>query len=430
MLAIIIYNLVMVLISPILLPVIFLRGYFGEMTRNGVGERMGFIPRRKLKGTKPRIWVHAVSVGETMAAKFICPALQQQFQDFEIFQSSTTDTGHEQATKFMGDTGQVIYFPYDFLLFDWLSLTRVRPQLLVLVETELWPNFLLVAKLIGCKIIMVNGRISERSIKGGQRFAPMYRWMTAQVDLFLMQGQVDAERIIMLGADPSRVRVEGNAKFDQVDSVVSLGEQLLLRGTLGFNRDEPVLVAGSTHPGEEEIILRAFRQVKKSVPNVRLLIAPRQINRAGEISELIISHGFSPVRRTRLHDKSMSPPPDAVVILDTIGELASAYALCAAAFVGGSLDSTGGHNILEALAPGKPVLFGPNMSNFRDIAQIALDNEVGFQVVDDTEIAAKWVEILQSPKILVKIAQKTKEVFQQQKGASARCARAAKDLMS
>lgn len=429
MLAIIIYNLTLLILSPIILPVIFLQAFFGEKTRYGLGERIGLIPARKLKGVKPRIWLHAVSVGETMAAKFISPELQKQFPDYEIFQSCTTDTGHEQAVKAVGDRGQVIYFPYDMLLFVWMSLIRVRPRLIVLVETELWPNFLLLAKMMGCKIVMVNGRISERSIKGGQRFAPIYRFMTAQIDLFLMQGQVDADRIIALGADPMHVRVAGNAKFDQIDSVVSLGEQLLLREALGINRNEPVVVAGSTHQGEEEVVLRAFRQVKKTVPNVRLIIAPRQINRTEEISELIVSHGFSPVRRSRLSDKAVSSPPDAVVILDTIGELASVYALSTSAFVGGSLNNTGGHNILEVLALGKPALFGPNMSNFRDIAVIAQENGVGFPVTDGPEIAEWWLKFLQQPEMLLEIKKKTKVVFEQQKGASARCARATREQM-
>ncbi len=242
-----------------------------------------------------------------------------------------------------------------------------------------------------------------------------------------MQSEADAERIARLGADPARVMVVGNSKFDQASPEVSLGEQITLRNALGLQRDEPVLLAGSTHPGEEEVVLRAFRQVKAASPQVRLIIAPRDIYRAQEIEELAIAHGFSATRRTRL--TTMPPPPDAVIILDTIGELARAYALCVSAFVGGSLVPLGGHNVLEPLSLGKPTLFGPDMSHSRDTVTIVQEAGVGVQVDDADALAAEWLRFLNDPALCRAFAEKAIAVCRDHRGASHRCALEAAKLV-
>ena len=242
-----------------------------------------------------------------------------------------------------------------------------------------------------------------------------------------MQSEGDAERISQLGADPSRIVVVGNSKFDKSAPVVSLGEQITLRNALGLQRDEPLLLAGCTHAGEEEIVLRAFRQVKTAYAPVRLLIAPRDVNRAQEIEELVIAHGFSVARRTRL--ATMPPPPDAVIILDTIGELARAYSLCISAFVGGSLVPLGGHSVLEPLALGKPTLFGPDMSNSRDTVAIVQQAGVAVQVDDADAMAAAWLRFLNDPNLCRTLAEKAIAVCRQNRGASQRCAEEAAQLV-
>lgn len=421
MIALLLYNLVLLVLSPVILLLLLWRLLVKATSRQGFLERLGIIPRRKQpSGDAPRIWLHAVSVGETIAAKPIWEALLAALPGWHLIHSTTTATGQAQAVKLVGTAGDVIYFPFDLLPCVWSTLTRIRPRLIVLVETELWPNLLAVAALLGCKIVLVNGRISDRSLRGAARCAPLYRWMTANVDRFCMQSQEDAERIKRLGAPPERLVVTGNAKFDQAMVTVPLGEQVTLRNALGFKRDEPVVLAGSTHPGEEEVVLRAFRQVKTALPRARLIIAPRHIDRAQEIEALAGAHGFAAARRTRL--ATVPPPPDAVIILDTIGELARAYALCTAAFVGGSLVPTGGHNILEPLALGKPALFGPYMSNFRDIADIALQAEVGYQVHDAEELAAQWQRCLTETRARRAFTARTQAIFQQHRGAAQRCA--------
>jgi 3-deoxy-D-manno-octulosonic-acid transferase len=420
MLAILIYNLVLFLLSPVIVLAILAQMVIGGKTRRGQGERMGFVSRRKVRGDGPILWMHAVSVGESVAAKPIWQAMLAAMPGWRLVHSCTTDTGYDVAQKGLGEAGSLLYFPYDYLPFVWLSFARVRPSLLVLVETELWPNALLVASWVGCPVMVVNGRISERSLRGASRVPWLYRWMCGRIDRFCMQSEEDAARIIRLGADPARVVVVGNSKFDQVEPAVTLGEQVTLRNMLGLTRDEPVLLAGSTHPGEEEVALRAFRQVKQAHPEVRLVLAPRDIKRAAEIEALVTAHGYISIRRTKIG--SAPAPPDAIILLDTVGELARAYGLCVAAFVGGSLVPVGGHNVLEPLAQGRAALFGPQMSNFRDIAAITLDAGLGAEVRDDAELARQWLAYLNDPALRDKVARQASTTFHAHMGASRRCA--------
>ncbi|MHB0938757.1 MAG: 3-deoxy-D-manno-octulosonic acid transferase [Armatimonadota bacterium] len=424
--AFILYNLVLLILSPIILLLLLYRLIVAGKSRRGVFEQLGLIPARKL-ADGPRFWVHAVSVGENTAAKPVWQAMKRLLPDHGLIVSTTTDTGQATAKKFVGDQGQTIYFPFDLLPCVWLALARVRPEAIVIMETELWPNFLQVAKWFGCKIVTANGIISDHSLRGASRVRPIYRWMTSNIDRFCMQSQEDANRVIRLGADPARVMVTGNTKFDEVLTEVPLGDQITLRNALGVSRDEPILVAGSTHPGEEEPVLRAFRQVKTAHPGARLLIAPRHIQRAQEIEELAIAHGFAVVRRTKIG--TAPAPSDAVIILDTLGELARAYALCTAAFVAGSFAPIGGHNVLEPLGLGKPAIFGPHMEKNRDLARLTLTAGVGFQVADADELAARWNAFLDDYQLLKDVAGKAKAIFQQNSGAGRRCADAAIALL-
>lgn len=428
MLALLVYNLLLLLLSPLLLLYMLWRLVVAGKSRRGLAERLGGVPAAKLSGAGPRIWLHAVSVGETVAARPIWQALLEAFPGWQLIHSTTTDTGQAQAEKSVGDAGQVIFFPFDFLPCMALALARVKPSLLVLVETEMWPNLLALAHLRGCKVMLANGIVSDRSLNGAKRLAPLYRWMTRNIDLCCMQSQEDADRIIRLGADPARVIVTGNTKFDQVLTKVPLGEQALLRDALGLAREEPVVLAGSTHPGEEEEVLRAYRHLKATHPDVRLLIAPRHIQRAPEIAVQAAAHGFTAVCRTKI--AAAPAPPDAVLILDTIGELARAYALCSAAFVGGSFVPIGGHNVLEPLGLGKPAIFGPHMHKNRDITTIVMQANVGFQVQNAEELAAEWARFVADTRLRRDIATRAQAVFKKHHGASQRCADAAKKMVT
>lgn len=414
--ALVAYNLVLLLISPLAVMYIIWGLIISDRSRRGMGERLGFIARRKVAGEGRRLWLHAVSVGETMAAKPIWEAMLQRFPHCRFFHSTTTDTGQAQAVRAVSDRGTLLYFPFDFLPCVWLALRRVRPELLVLLETELWPNMLAVARLMGVKVIVVNGRISERSLRGGKRLGPVYRWMTGNVDRFCMQSEEDARRIILLGADPATVVVVGNSKFDQVAAAITPTEREALRQALGIAPEDAVVLAGSTHPGEEEIVFSAFRQFVGAVPRARLVLAPRDISRAERLEEMAAASGLTAVRRTAIRAGCTAQ----VMILDTIGELMRAYALGTSAFVGGSLVNLGGHNILEPLASGRPAIFGPHMSNFRDIAALALEEEVGVQVNSAEELAAQWLHFAQHPEACRAIVERAAGIFQRYRGASAR----------
>ena len=413
------YNLLLLLLSPLWLLYLIWRLVIVGKSRRGLAERLGFIPPAKTAGDAPRVWLHAVSVGESVAAKPLWEALLAALPGWQLLHSTTTDTGQAQAAKTLGARGQMLFFPFDLLPCVWLALARARPRLIVLVETELWPNFLAVARLRGCPVVLANGIVSDRSLRGAERMAPVYRWMMGNIDHFCMQSAQDAERIMHLGADPARVTVVGNTKFDQVLRAVPLGEQMTLRNALGLGRDEPVLLAGSTHPGEEEVVLRAFRLLQTRHPRARLILAPRHIQRAQELLELAAAHGFTAACRTKATQQP--PPSEAIIILDTIGELARAYALCTAAFVGGSFVPIGGHNVLEPLGLGKPAIFGPHMEKNRDIAAIVLDAGVGVQVADADALAAAWGRFLDSPAAGKELATRARDIFRRHQGAAQRC---------
>lgn len=422
------YNLLSLIASPILLVVYLINALTRRNIIKGTWQRFGFIPRRQNAKDVPLFWLHAVSVGETIAARAVWPEIQKVLPDWQMAHSTFTDTGMGEVTKGVEGKGTIFYIPFDFFLCVWMVFARLRPRLLVLMETELWPNLLFIAKLYGCKLMVVNGRISDDTSRDARMAISLYRWMTNRVDLFCMQSQEDASRIIALGAAPDKVRVAGNVKFDQAMVSVTLGEEAILRNNLGLKRDEPVLLAGSTHPGEEEIVLQAYRIVKKSNPETRLIIAPRHITRGAEIEELIKAHGFAAVRKTKINE-GFIVPSDAVLILDTIGELAKAYSMCIAAFVGGSLVNIGGHNILEPMGLGKPAIFGPYTNNFRDITALALNNGVGFKIENAEELALRWQEFLQNQEYCRNMADKTVEVISVHRGAAKRCAEEARKIV-
>ncbi len=428
MLLFLIYNLLSLIASPILLIVYLINAVKYRNIIKGTWQRLGFVPRRQNAKDVPLFWLHAVSVGETIAARAVWPEIQKALPEWKMAHSTFTDTGMGEVTKGIENKGIIFYMPFDFFISVWMVFARIRPRLLVLMETELWPNLLFMAKLYGCKLMVVNGRISDDTSRDARLAISLYRWMTSRVDLFCMQSQEDAARIIALGASADKVKVAGNVKFDQAMVSVTLGEEVMLRNNLGLKRDEPVLLAGSTHSGEEEIILQAYRIVKKSNPETRLIIAPRHITRGAEIEELIKAHGFAAVRKTKINE-GFIVPSDAVLILDTIGELAKAYSMCTAAFVGGSLVNVGGHNILEPMGLGKPAIFGPHTNNFRDITALALNTGVGFKVENAEDLAARWSEFLQNPDYCRMMADKTVEVISVHRGAAKRCAEDAAKLV-
>ena len=393
------------------------RGTLGRNWR----QRLGLLFADDLSALRPgaeRIWVHAVSAGETVAAAPVIAELAALRPQADIVLSTTTPAGQRVAPKAAPQARAIIYFPIDLLPSAAAALRAVRPDVCIQVETELWPNFLALARRRGAFVAVVNGRV-WRTARPGRMWRRVMGWTLAQVDLFCMQSAPDAERIIALGTDPGRVLVTGNTKFDQASAGVSELAVESLRAQLRLADDDLVLVAGSTHRGEDEIVLDAFRMIAAERPSARLIIAPRHIERTAAVEALASQRGFTTVRRSDSARGDRRP----VILLDTMGELAAAYGLAEVAFVGGSLAPIGGHSLLEPLACGKPILFGPHMHKQADIARIVQAAGVG-SVVADTRGLAEQVLRHMNEGNRAEFAARCRALFEANRGAARRCAEA------
>jgi len=354
-------------------------------------ERMGRLPVYLNIDGDRSIWVHAVSVGEVLAARPLIPALKERYPNHRVYLSTTTMTGNEVARKRVRGVDGLFYAPFDWPGPVRKALATLNPSLLVLVETEIWPNLIHEAHRRGARVAVVNGRISEKSFAGYRRIRRFLRRVLSEVDVFLMQGEAHAERIREMGAPGDRVRVTGNLKFDAVEAART--PERLARIIDGeARRDRPLWVAGSTVAGEEELVLRAFHHVRERVPRTGLVLAPRHPERFGEVPALVEAAGFRCLRRTALDPGSWRDGE--VVLLDTLGELAQIYPLATVVFVGGSLVPAGGHNILEPAVAGRPVVVGPHMQNFEEIAEKFRAEGAVVQVDSVEELAREVTSLL------------------------------------
>jgi 3-deoxy-D-manno-octulosonic-acid transferase len=309
---------------------------------------------QNVSGPYQSIWVHAVSVGEVMAASAFLKALKERHPGLRIIVSTVTDTGQKVARERLSDLAEVIYLPFDMAALFRRAVERIRPRLFLVMETEIWPNALRVLRQKGVPAIVLNGRISEASFRGYKRVRFFIRRVLDDIALFCMQDEVYAGRIIELGADNNNVMITGNFKFDIKVTLEKPEWALSMAG--------PVIVAGSTHKGEEDLIASSYIRLKEDFGDLNLIIAPRHPERSDEVEALLRAKGLPCVRRSRL--KGREPLSGSVVILDTVGELSSAYGVADIAIVGGSFIGHGGQNPLEPAYWGKPVVCGPHMENF------------------------------------------------------------------
>lgn len=412
------YNLGLLLTTPLWSVYVAQRVLWGNW-RDRWRERFGAVPV-PLPTDKPRIWIHGVSVGETLAAQPVVKLLREQLPHYELVFSTTTPTGQQIARSTLRDSvDYFIYFPLDLPFAVRRALSRVQPQVLILFETELWLNLISEQKRRGGRVIILNGRISDRTAHYGARLRALYTYMLRQVDFIGVQSPVDAARFIALGASPARIEVCGNTKFDQALSAADRSPAEW-RATLSLPENAPVIVVGSTRTPEEEVlVVDAYQQVLQSLPDTCLVIAPRHLERVEAIEQLLRARGFQPRRRSTL------PLPTnqhaQVVIVDTFGELASLYSVADVAVVGGAFAPLGGQNLFQPLAHGKPVFFGPHTHNFRDIAQLAKAAGVGFEVQTAQQLAEGILRLLHDPKLREHITQQALELVRQHQGAAARC---------
>ena len=362
-----------------------------------LGQRLGYLPVSFNLDAEESIWVHAVSVGEVLAARPIVAGLKARYPPLRVFLSTTTMSGQKLARS-VSDADGVFYFPFDFTFIVRKTLNLVKPRLFVMVETEIWPNLLRECRRRNVRTALVNGRISPRSFPRYRIIRPFMRRVLGDIDRFCVQSEETARRLGKLGADASRVTVTGSLKFDSLDpsTAPGRGRERVVR-FFRISQGRLVFVAGSTSKGEEEAVIRAFNRVRTTQAgnNALLILAARHPERFADVERLCQREGLSTKRRSDLPIDS-EPRVDAV-ILDTIGELAQLYQIATAVFVGGSLVPAGGHNILEPAVHGRPIIFGPHMDNFAEIADAFLTKGAAIQVRTDRELEDAVVSLMADP---------------------------------
>src|ERR1022692_1727172 len=394
--------------------------------RKGLAERMGRVPARLTDGSRPGrvIWVHAVSVGEVLAVSGLVEQMRLASPQPRVLVSTTTDTGQELARKRFG-ADNVFYFPMDFAFAIRPYLQALRPELVVLAETEFWPNFLRQAHASGARIAVVNARISDRSWPRYRRFRWALRRMLVHVDLFLAQTQEDSVRLQSIGAETQRVHVTGNLKFDMsLPSSPPIVESL--RQSLAAEGAGPVLVCGSTVEDEEPPLLKAFENLRVGHPRAMMILAPRHPERFDQVAILLQQLGIPSFRRSQWQGEALA---GGVLLVDSIGELAALYALADVAFVGGSLVPRGGHNIIEPAQHGVAIVTGNHTENFRDIVTLFQSRDA-VRIVGLAELPLTLMQLLADDAERRALGRRAEETMRSQMGATLRTLEALKTLMS
>jgi len=410
-----IYSLMMVAALVALSPYFLYQALRHNKYVGSIRQRLGYLPVSLNLDGDESIWVHAVSVGEVLAARTLLAELRSRYPRLRLYLSTTTLTGQQLARRSVGDVDGVFYFPFDWAFSVRRTLDRVKPRLFVMIETEIWPNLLRECRRRGVRTVLVNGRISYRAFPRYRLIRPFFRRVLDDIDRFCVQGDEAARRLVELGADPSRITVTGSLKFDALDvAPPGRGRQRVLR-FFRLPPHRPVLVAGSTVKGEETAVIRAFNLLRTRGGAPLLVIAARQPERFEEVERLCRQEGLSTVRRTELPIEA-EPRADAV-ILDTIGELAELYQIGTVVFVGGSLVPAGGHNILEPAVFGKPIVFGPHMENFAEIADTFLANGAAVQVRSPRELDEAVVGLMGDPVRRARLGTAARALVEANRGA-------------
>lgn len=407
------YNSLLVLATPIILCILLAK----KRCRRGLPDRFGLRIRPVLEPSgarRPLIWVHAVSLGEVVAVTPLVQALHRRYPDHRMIVSTVTETGREAVEQRLAGIAEHRYAPLDVPWAVARAIECWQPVLYLFVETELWPNLLWRLQKRGVPAILVNGRLSSRSFSRQHVWglASFYRSVLRTLTLCLMQSARDVQRIVALGADPARVVRTGNIKFDQPLPLPPVDASF--RASLGLGEGETLLLAGSTHPGEEAQLVQAYRAILLQAPSAVLMLAPRHIERAEEVSAMVTAAGLPAMRKSRLTAPAAGPR---VIILDTRGELARAYHEAAVAYVGGTLVPVGGHNLLEPAMWGKPVLFGPYTDHCAEIAALLLEAGGAMRVSDGESLARIVCTWLTDPAICRRAGEAARNTVLDNQGA-------------
>jgi 3-deoxy-D-manno-octulosonic-acid transferase len=375
-------------------------------------ERLGL--RAHQPPAAPCGWIHAVSVGEAIAAAPLVEGLRRRWPALPLVVSTVTETGARVVRQRFAGLASHRYLPLDFPGASRRVIASIRPAFFVGMETELWPNLLRTLAARGVPAMVANGRLSDRSFRRYRLVRGAMRRVLADVSVFGMQSDEDARRVIALGATPERVVVTGNVKHEALPDPAGAAD--LWRRLAGLAPRQMVWIAGSTHRGEEGAVLDAHVAARATRPDLALIIAPRHPERVGEVISLVTARGFTAVRRSELPG-AVPDRATTVIVLDTVGELAQLYSIADVVFVGGSLAPFGGHNMLEPAARAKPVLFGPHTTNFRDAATLLLDSEGGRLVHDSRELGVELIRLLDDPLLRATSGEKAHAAVAAQHGA-------------
>jgi 3-deoxy-D-manno-octulosonic-acid transferase len=409
------YNIGLLLAAPVIIAVLLAK----PRCRPGFLQRMGWHihPSDRHTTASPLVWIHAVSLGEVVAATPLVKALRERHPEFRYIVTTVTETGREAVEQRLGGIAEHRYAPLDFPWAVARMIRSLRPVLYVFVETELWPNLLWTLRAQDVPSVLVNGRLSSRSF--GRQDVPVirsfYRSILQTLTLCLMQSDRDRQRIVALGAEPSRVHVTSNIKFDQPLPDVRSHESL--RQSFGLDEHEQLMLAGSTHAGEEELLVSAYRHIVKTYPTTVLMLAPRHIERADRVEAVLREAGFAVQRRSRIQGKQSGPR---VIILDTRGELSRAYRDAVVAFVGGTLVPVGGHNLLEPAVWGIPVMFGPHTDHCAEVAALLSEAAGGRRVMGVEDLVTSLEEWLGQPDTRHRMGQAARQVVLDNQGALTR----------
>ena len=413
------YNLAMALALPLVPLFLAYQWLIRGKGRESLLPRLGYSSpgRGGMDGERPLIWIHAVSVGEVMAAVPLIKRLRQVYPSTALWVSTITETGQATAREKLPEADRVFYFPFDLPWTVRKLVRRIRPALFVLLETEIWPNFLFCLVRFRIPSILVNGRLSAASFRGYRLLSPLFRRVLSCISIFSVQTRQDRERFLALGVDADRVVRTGNMKYDQAVGAWK-SDSAELKKALRLSDACRLMIAGSTHEGEEETLLQCYLRLAEVHPEVRFMLAPRHLDRLERIESLVRRAGLNPVRKTKLDASGFTElPEDTVVLLDTLGELQGLYAAATLVFVGGSLVPIGGHNVLEPAALARPVLFGPYMDNFHEISRLLLESGGACQVSGAEGLFTEIGGLLSDPERCGEMGRRAREVVLAHRGA-------------
>ncbi|MBI5327085.1 MAG: 3-deoxy-D-manno-octulosonic acid transferase [Deltaproteobacteria bacterium] len=439
------YDILLHISLLMLAPYFLFKMAFAGKYRKGVLERFGFIGEEKLKNLydKKVVWFHAVSVGETKASMLLLKHFKEKYPDAKIIFSTVTATGNAIAMKQGAQwIDSLIYFPFDFHWVVNSVVKRIKPKVFIVVEKEIWPNILKVLKKSNIPALVINGTISDRSFKRYKMFGFFFKRIFGNISCFLCQTKMDGDKAIALGIEPSRVIATGNIKFDIESAQWSPSERDVVMRGLNITGYDDIIIAGSTHAGEEEIVLDVFKRLKQEVSNLRVIIAPRHPERFNEVERLIKGMGFSITRRSVIRSQKqearskkqeaqkslasyllpiVSHPKSEVILLDTIGELCNFYSIATIAFVGGTLVDIGGHNLLEPAFYKKPVIYGNYLKGYTGMANMLETAGGGIRIKNGEEFFEKAKQLLMDDVYSQKVGSAAYSVVLANKGATDKC---------